>query len=125
MQDFFDYLEYSISRALANSADSEKLRCWCDGIMLPEIGDAYQVQYNKGANQEEIRWIDARAWIEEGKTKTQPAKQRIYTMRVFLGRHSWASYQAGKDLKNCIPSETNDDWIGLDIRQSYLVVVLL
>ncbi|MGI4760666.1 MAG: hypothetical protein ACRYF0_08175 [Janthinobacterium lividum] len=117
-------MEYSISRTFANSADSEKRHRWCDGIMLPEIGEAYHIQHSNADNQEE-HWINARAWITEGKTKARGASQQIYTVNVILGEQAWASYQAGKDLRSCVPSEVSDEWIGLDIRRGHLIIMLL
>lgn len=125
MQDFFDYLEFIISRALANSVDVDKRRCWCDGIMLPEIGDEYVLQQSgSAAARNEQAWIAARAWIDNGK-KDKPAGQNIYEMKVILGKQSFAAYQAGEDLKKCVPSEDKDDWIGLDTRNGLITVALL
>lgn len=126
MQDFFDYLEYSISRTLANSADSNKRRYWCDGIMLPEIGDCYALQQNDSATKQNERfWIAARAWIDTGNSKNKLANQGICELKVVLGKQALAAYQAGQDLKRCIPSEQKDDWIKLDISAGVITVFLL
>ncbi len=124
MQDFFDYLEYSISKALANSTDADKRYCWCDGIMLPEIGDDYVLQQSgSAAKGNKQAWIAARAWIDEGKRGKQA--RQIYEMKVVLGKQALAAYQAGKDLQACVPPEDKDDWIGLDTHNGFITVVLL
>jgi hypothetical protein len=125
MQDFFDYLEYSISRALANSTDTTIRHFWCDGIMLPEIGDAYVLQQSGSkAGQHEQAWIEARAWIEEVKKGPQK-RQSTYKMKVVLGKQALSAYRADKDLLECVPSEANADWIDLDTRTGCITVVLL
>ncbi len=92
MQDFFDYLEYSISRTLANSADAKKRCFWCDGIMLPEIGDEYVLQQSgSAAKRNKETWIAARAWIDNGK-KGEQARQSIYEMKIILGGQALVAY---------------------------------
>lgn len=126
MQDFFDYLEYSISRTLANSADSSKRHYWCDGIMLPEIGDCYVLrQTGSAAKQNKQFWIAARAWIDTGNAKNKLTNQGIYELQVVLGKQSLAAYQAGQDLKSFIPSEQKDDWIKLDIQKGSITIFLM
>jgi hypothetical protein len=123
MQDFFDYLEYSISRTLTNSADAGKRHFWCDGIMLPEIGDDYVLrQSGSAARGNQQAWIVARAWIIEGRKGT--TRSDIYEMKVVLGKQALAAYQAGEDLRSCVPSEAKDNWIGLDARQRWIIVEL-
>lgn len=125
MQDFFDYLEYSISRALSNSADADKRRCWCDGIMLPEIRDDYGLQYSgSAAKRNKETWIAARAWIDNGK-KGEQARQSIYEMKVILGRRALEFYQAGKGLRECVPSEERADWISLNTHNGFITITLL
>ncbi len=126
MQDFFDVLEFSISRTLARSADSNKRRCWCDGIMLPEIGEEYVMQQTASANKLRRKvWIEARAWVEEGKTKSHNAEQKIYQLVIFLGERSQKCYSDFQSLLNCIPSENQDSWIGVDMLNKVITVTLL
>jgi len=126
MQDFFDVLEYSISRTLAGSANSDKRRCWCDGIMLPEIGESYVVQRHCSADKSKRRdWVEARAWIEEGKTKLHGAEQKIYKLIVILGEKSQKCHLNTSKLMSCIPPENQDDWIGLDMLKKVVTVALL
>jgi hypothetical protein len=125
MQEFFDYLEYSISRALANSVDAEKRCFWCDGIMMPEIGGYVLQQVGSAARGNEQAWIAARAWIDNGRRKGKQAGQRIYEMKVILGQQALAAYQAGEDLRKCVPPEDKADWIVLDTQKSLIMVELL
>jgi hypothetical protein len=125
MQDFFDYLEYSISRALANSSDDDKRRCWCDGIMLPEIGNDYVLQQvGSVAKGNELAFIAARAWIVESK-RGAPVSHYVYEMQVILGKQALTAYLVGEDLRYYVPSEDEANWIGLDTRSCSITVALL
>lgn len=93
--------------------------------MLPEIGNDYVLQQSGCASKgNKQAWIAARAWIYEGR-KDKQAWQGIYEMKVVLGKLALAAYQAGEDLRACVPPEDKDDWIGLDMRRGFITVVLL
>jgi hypothetical protein len=105
-QDFFDFLEYHITKTLAKSENINKRRCWCDGIFVPENEAEYSIAIVKRTKQ-----IVTKAWIDEGKIKNDTLGQFKYDLIIQFGEQSLQNYENETGLQKCVPSEHNDAWI--------------
>ncbi len=97
---FFEFLEYHLSKTLANSTDKSIKWIWCDGVKIPADS-----QLNKqsilGSKQ-----IETEAWLGvDG--------QDIYKMVIKFGPRSIKNLINGISIMDCIPGEELKDWINL------------
>jgi len=76
---------------------------WCDGIdNLPVDFKCLSVE-----NIQKTQVIQTKAWIgNDG--------QKIYSMKINLGKQSLENYKNGWSLIKCIPEDTGDKWITID-----------
>lgn len=118
-EDFCLQLERAISVALTKSADIDRRRCWCDGILLPDN----KTDYSPGQILKTSEVV-TKAWIDEGRTKGEQRGQFLYVMRLFFGDSSIARLRTGDRLEPCIPDAGADSWIALD-RQGRTIDIQL
>ena len=111
-QDFCAYLEYAITLALANSANDQKKHCWCDGILLPDDQSEYS---QKSINDRRKLTLTAHFGVD-GQDQCE--------MILKFGKKSLSLYARNLDLKACIPSRENDDWITIDEHSGSIIVDL-
>jgi hypothetical protein len=119
-QEFCNFLEYHITGTLTKSADLDRRRCWCDGILMPGFEKDYSVSKIKSTKQ-----IITRAWIDEGRIKGKERGQFIYELTISFGDKSIQHYIKGLDLTECVPDKNNDDWIMLDREKRKIEIQLL
>lgn len=109
-QDFCDHLEYHID---FSRLDEKAHRFWCDGVdHLPD--DIASISKESVKQNKEII---TKAW-------TGASGQEIYTMKIKLGPKALKYYQNGKDLIECLPRETNSDWVLVDSEEEYIEIIL-
>lgn len=118
-QAFCEYLEYQISRALANSADPVTSHFGCDGVLLPETEAAYSPRQVNNTRQ-----VLTRAWIMDS-NKGAKRGDGLYQLVIHFGKKGVRYYMRGNDLKECVPSTDSDEWIVLDAENRALEIQLL
>ena len=111
-QDFCDYLEYEISKALWNSTNDQKRHFWCDGILLPNDQSEYSP---KSINDKRKLSLTANFGID-GQAK--------YEMILRFGKKSLSRYSRNLDIRECIPNREDDDWITINEQSSLIIVDL-
>ena len=119
-EDFCTYLEYQISRTLANSADPVTSHFWCDGVLLPDSEEAYSPRQVNNTRQ-----VLTRAWIDDSGNKGPGHGQFLFQLRIRFGKKAVRYYMRGNDLKECVPSTENDNWIMLDVESRLVEIQLL
>jgi hypothetical protein len=110
-EDFCSFLEYHLCAAFKNSADNDTKYLWCDGVNIPSSGTA-----RKHVN--DTRTIVTKAWIGlDGNDE--------YEMTLKFGKKALSKYARGLDIKECLPSDSNTDWITLGSEQKTITLELL
>ena len=112
-QEFCDYLEYQISKALAASANPHKRKNWCDGVLMPDLTETYSLEQINNAKQ-----IATQAYFGQ-------SGQELYGLIIKFGKKSIRYYTRGNDMQTCVPSIDNDDWIRIDYENRAVTVALL
>lgn len=111
-RDFFEFLEYELTKAFAN-ADEEKIRhFWCDGFLLSF--DEHNVKKLINDN----RQIILTTFI--GKNG-----QDNYTMTLNFGNKALRKVLNNLTLVDCIPDITKNDWYKIDTTQKTIIINLL
>lgn len=111
-QEFCQFLEYEISKALGNSESKELMGFWCDGILLSEPENHYS---KKVINDN--RQVLMKAFIGvDG--------QSHYLLTLKFGRKALSRYARELDIKECIPDQHRTDWYIIDIEQKTIEIQL-
>ena len=93
-REFCDFLEYHLCNTLRQSERKAISRLWCDGIVWEH--------YSK-----EDLSVKGVAWIgEDG--------QGEYEMTIKFGEQALSLIATGTDLRDCVPSAEQMDWIKID-----------
>jgi len=109
-QDFCEFLEYKISKALQNSDNEEIKGFWCDGILLPSSKSNYSQKFVN-----ENRQIILKAFIgKNGQTE--------YELTLKFGNKALSRYARNLDIKECIPNPDKIYWI--DTKQRKVLIEL-
>jgi hypothetical protein len=111
-EEFCEFLEYELTRALKLSDDKELRQLWCDGILLPDLENEYSIEYIN-ANRKVVMC----AFI--GKDG-----QDIYELTLNLGNKSLSRFVRGLGIIECIPYNTRNDWFELDIEHRKIEIML-
>ena|SRR5687768_1342290 len=112
-QDFCLFLEYELTKAFPNSSDASVRNFWCDGVLLP---DAEKYLSPKSVNDK--RYIPMGAFSGE-------SGQDRYELILSFGRKSLSRYARGLDIKECVPSPEDSNWIEVNQEQKTIMVRLL
>lgn len=112
-QEFCNYLEFQISKALSASTDPHKRWLWCDGVLMPNLTEAYSPKQVNNTKQ-----IVTQAWFGQ-------SGQELYGLVIKLGKKSIRYYLRDNDMQTCVPSIYTDDWIRIDDENRTLTVELL
>lgn len=111
-QDFCEFLEYEITKALSNSEAVLLMGFWCDGVLLPYS----ESEYSKNAVNDK-RQIVMTAFV--GQTG-----QDKYELILRFGRKALIRYERDLSLEECVPKAEDYNWLDVDPEKKKMVVQL-
>jgi hypothetical protein len=122
-REFFELLEYRLTKALAESADPELRRYWCDGVLESEWTEEYQPEYVAKS-----RRIILRAWMDESGARPKhsrgPRGQQLLPLHLVLGPASLKSYLKRQELGVWIAQEIDPTAVKLEASAKKLTFII-
>jgi hypothetical protein len=105
-QDFCEFLEYRITKALKETANEDVRGFWCDGVLLPTNERGHlALQHVK-----HHRKIVFKAFIgKDGQSE--------YELVVKIGNDALNRYTHNEDLKVCVPDIEDLSWFEIDTEK--------
>lgn len=111
-QDFCDFLEYEICKALMHSGNTEIKGFWCDGVTFLQ-SDHYYAQTFVNENKE----IKLKTFIgKEGQTE--------FELTLKFGNNALSRFSRNLDLKACVPSLEKQNWFDIDTNRNQITIQL-
>ncbi len=111
-QDFCDFLEYEICKALRNSDNTEINGFWCDGVTFSQP-DHYYSQKFVSDNKE----IKLKTFLgKDGQTE--------FELILKFGNKALSRFSRNLDLKACVPSPKKQNWFDIDIKRNKITIQL-
>lgn len=111
-QNFCEFLENKITKALGNSGDKRLKGFWCDGIVLPDSENDYS---KKVVNNK--RQIVMTAFL--GQTG-----QDKYRLTLRFGQKASSKYARDLSLEECVPNREDNNWLDIDTVNKKMVIQL-
>lgn len=111
-QNFCEFLENKITKALVNSEDKRLKGFWCDGIVLPDSENDYS---KKVVNNK--RQIVMTGFL--GQTG-----QDKYRLTLRFGQKASRKYARGLSLEECVPNREDNNWLDIDTVNKKIVIQL-
>ena len=116
-QSFLESLEYSISRALANSPNKKERVYWCDGVIVDNLDKEQELKLQVLKTQS----LKAVAVIPKG--QYEEATYR-FDMNLIFGKEAMNRLKNEQDLENAIYEPSDQGWIMLDLSTKSITVQL-
>ena len=111
-QDFCEFLEYQICKAIEHSDNSQIKGFWCDGIVLNQPDSSYS---QKSVNNN--RQVILKAFIgKDGQTE--------YELVLKFGNKALSRFERNLDIKECVPSPDNQNWFTIDTKRKKIEIQL-
>jgi len=111
-QDFYQSLEYKISKAFQYSDNEEIKGFWCDGVLPFTTGYNYSQK-----SIHDSRKITLKAFI--GKDG-----QSAYELVLKLGNKALSRHARNLDIKECIPDPEEPGWFDIDTEKRRIEIQL-
>ena len=111
-QDFCEFLEYVITRALTSSTDERLKGFCCDGVLLPHTENEYS---KKSVNDNRLVMMTA---------FTGETGQDKYELTLRFGRNALSRYTRDLNLKECLPNSGGNNWLEIDPTNRKMVLQL-
>lgn len=111
-QDFCEFLEYKICKALEHSDNDQIKGFWCDGVLLNQPDNSYSQKFVNDNRQ-----ITLKAFI--GKNG-----QVEYELTLKFGNKALSQFAKNLNLKDCIPMSTKPNWFNIDTQQNKIEIQL-
>jgi hypothetical protein len=111
-QDFCEFLEYEITKALSGSEDVRLRGFWCDGVLLPYS----ESEYSKKAVNDKRQIVMTAFAGQTGQDK--------YELTLRFGRKALSRYERDLSLEECLPNAEDNNWLDLDPENKKMVVQL-
>ncbi len=111
-QNFCEFLEYEITKALSNSEDERIKGFWCDGVLLPDSENEYS---KKSVNDK--RQVVMTAF-------TGQTGQDKYELTLRFGRKALNRYPRDLRLEECVPNPEDNNWLDIDPKNKKMVLQL-
>ena len=108
-QDFCEFLEFKITRALNNHDDERLKGFWCDGVLLP----GNENEYSK-------KWVNDKRQIVMTAFVGQTGQDK-YELILRFGNKALSKYARGLNLEECVG---DGDWLDVDPVNKKIVVQL-
>lgn len=112
-QNFCNFLEDEVSKKLANTKDLLLKGFWCDGVLLPDSVNTYSLKSVNDNRQIKV-------FVFTGITG-----QDQYELLIKFGNKALSRYARNLDIKECLPTLKNDNWLSIDIPNKKMEIQLL
>lgn len=111
-QDFCDFLEYEICKALMHSGNTEIKGFWCDGVTFLQ-----SYHYNSKTFVNENKEIKLKTFIgKDGQTE--------YELTLKFGNRALGRFAKNLDLKACVLSPEKQNWFNIDTKRNKISIQL-
>lgn len=111
-QDFCEFLEYEICKALERSDNEQIKGFWCDGILLNQNDNAYSQKFVNDKRQ-----ITMNAFIgKDGQT--------VYELILKFGDKALSRFARNLDIKECLPNSDKQNWFDIDTERNKIEIQL-
>ncbi len=111
-QDFCAYLEYELTKALANSPEPHLKSLWCDGILAPEFDHEYGKKFVNDKREVVMLAFLGKKGQEE------------YELTLRFGRMALSRFARDLEIASCVPSPDASDWFDVDVEKRKIWVQL-
>lgn len=111
-QNFCSFLEYEISKILANTGNLMLKGFWCDGVLLPESKKEYSQKFVNNNKK-----VIMTAFI--GKTG-----QEKYKLILKFGNQALSKYAKDLDISDCMPIVKDSNCFAIDTIKQELTIQL-
>jgi hypothetical protein len=111
-QDFCEYLEYVICKALEHSDNDQIKGFWCDGILLSQPDSSYSQKFVNDNRQ-----VKLKAFIgKDGQTE--------YELTLRFGNKALSLFSRNLDIKECVPNSDKQNWFNIDTKRNKIEIQL-
>ncbi|MGB8192790.1 MAG: hypothetical protein WCF67_12760 [Chitinophagaceae bacterium] len=109
--EFCDFLEYELTKAFANSNNTEIKNFWCDGVLLPSSEAEYSKKFVN-----DNRKVIMSAFIG-------PDGQDKYELTLNFGNKALSRYARDLSITDCVPAN-NYDWFDINTTERTISIQL-
>jgi hypothetical protein len=111
-QDFCEFLEYEICKALEHSDNDQIKGFWCEGVLLNQPDNSYSQKFVNDNKQ-----ILLKAFIGiDGQTE--------YELTLKFGNKALSRFARNLDIKECVPRPDKQNWFDIDTKQNKIEIQL-
>jgi hypothetical protein len=111
-QDFCEFLEYEICKAIELSDNEQINGFWCDGVLLNQSDSSYS---QKAVNDD--RHVILKAFIgKDGQTE--------YELILKFGKKALSRFGRNLDIKECVPNPDKQNWFDIDTKRNKIEIQL-
>jgi hypothetical protein len=111
-QNFCEFLEYEICKALEHSDNYQIKGFWCDGVLLNQPDNSYSQKFVNDNRQ-----ILLKAFIgKDGQTE--------YDLTLKFGNKALSLFARNLDIKECVPSPDKKNWLDIDTKKNKIEIQL-
>ena len=111
-QNFCEFLEYEITKALSESTDERLKGFWCDGVLLPHNENEYSMK-SVNDNRQVVMTVFT------GRTG-----QDKYVLTIRFGRKALRRYARDLRLEECMPNTADNNCLEIDTVNKKIVIQL-
>jgi hypothetical protein len=111
-QDFCEFLEYEICKAIELSDNVEIKGFWCDGILLNQPDSSYSQKFVNDNKQVLLKALIGK----DGQTE--------YELTLKFGNNALSRYARNLDIKECVPNPGIQNWFDIDTKRNKIEVQL-
>lgn len=111
-QEFCEFLEYEICKAIEHSDNDEIKGFWCDGILLNQPDSSYSQKFVNDNRQ-----VLLKAFIgKDGQTE--------YQLTLKFGNKALSRYARNLDIKECVLNADKQNWFDIDTKRNKIEIQL-
>lgn len=111
-QDFCEFLEYEICKAIELSNNDQIKGFWCDGILLNQPDSSYSQKFVNDNRQ-----VILKAFIgKDGQTE--------YELTLKFGNKALSNFARNLDIKECVPNPDKPNWFDIDTKRNKIEIQL-
>lgn len=111
-QDFCEFLEYEICKAIEFSDNDQIKGFWCDGILLNQPDSFYSQKFVNDNRQ-----VILKAFIgKDGQTE--------YELILKFGNKALSRFARNLDIKECVPNPDKQNWFDIDTKLNKIEIQL-
>lgn len=111
-QNFCEFLEYEITKALSNSKDERLKGFWCDGVLLPNSEN----EFSKKVVSDKRQVVMTAFLGQTGQIK--------YELILRFGRKALSRYARDLNLEECVPNPEDNNWFDINTVNKKIVIQL-